>query len=367
MANFEDVFDDVTKEGRKIPKESYLSKGLYPIIDQGQEYISGYTNDASGLYCKVPAIIFGDHTRIIKYVDTPFFLGADGVKLLRAKIPNANYKYLYYALCNARIPNTGYNRHFKWLKEVNIPLPGASKQERIVSVLDKVNDLITLRKQQFSKLDELVKARFVEMFGDIIHNNMNWPTFLLSNVTNSRLGKMLDAKQQTGQYRFPYLANLNVQWFRFEIAELNEMDFNEADQKEFELKDGDLLVCEGGEVGRCAVWHDQVVPCYFQKALHRIRCNLEIIEPNYLSWWFKFHCDYNQFEDIVGSKATIAHLPGAKLKKLEVVVPPIDLQRQFSAFIDQVEKCKLTIQQGLDKLEMMKNALIQQYFGDVNA
>ena len=84
---------------------------------------------------------------------------------------------------------------------------------------------------------------------------------------------MLDAKQQTGKYSYPYLANFNVQWFNFNVDNLNQMDFNEAEQKEFELRDGDLLVCEGGEIGRCAVWHNEIQPCFFQKALHRVRCN----------------------------------------------------------------------------------------------
>lgn len=276
-----------------------------------------------------------------------FYYMSQALKQIEDKTPFATVKHL----------------SAKQLNSIIVPMLPLDEQHRIGAVLDKISDLIALRKQQLAKLDELVKARFMEIFGDIIHNNLNWPTFSLSDIANSRLGKMLNAKQQTGQYSFPYLANFNVQWFRFEIDELHKMDFNEADQKEFELRDGDLLVCEGGEVGRCAVWHNQVIPCYFQKALHRIRCNLEIIEPDYLSWWFKFHCDYNQFEDIVGSKATIAHLPGAKLKKLEIVVPPIGLQRQFSYFIAEVEKTRLTIRQGLDKLETMKRALMQEYFG----
>lgn len=181
MARFADIFLDVTKDGHKIPKENYLPQGKYPIIDQGQEYIAGYSDESAGLYKDVPAIIFGDHTRIIKYVDTPCFLGADGVKLLKAKDTDANYKYLYYALSHARIPNTGYNRHFKWLKEVDIRLPNKNEQQCIVKILDKLSDLISLRKQQLAKLDELVKARFVEMFGDPIGNPLKWDTPMLSN------------------------------------------------------------------------------------------------------------------------------------------------------------------------------------------
>lgn len=111
-------------------------------------------------------IIFGDHTRVIKYVDQPFYLGADGVKVLRSKDGNANYKYLYYALKNAKIPDTGYNRHYKWLKEVRIEYPDSNTQTQIVNILDKVSDVISKRKAELYALDNLIKARFVEMFGD---------------------------------------------------------------------------------------------------------------------------------------------------------------------------------------------------------
>ena len=160
MAIFTDVFEDVTKQGRKIPTSDYHETGAHPIIDQGQSAIAGYTDKTDGLFTDVPAIIFGDHTRVLKYVDTPCFLGADGVKLLKAKIANPNYKYLYYVLSNANIPNTGYNRHFKWLKEVDIPLPSADEQQEIVDTLDKTSELIALRKEQLTKLDQLIKSRF---------------------------------------------------------------------------------------------------------------------------------------------------------------------------------------------------------------
>ena len=251
----------------------------------------------------------------------------------------------------------------KTLSETEIPLPPIDEQRKIAAVLDKVSDLIAKRRQQLDKLDELVKARFVEMFGDVIQNTKLWPQFIFSDITTSRLGKMLDAKQQTGMCQYPYLANFNVQWFRFELDNLNEMDFNEADRIEFELRDGDLLVCEGGEIGRCAVWHNEIQPCYFQKALHRVRCKKEIVLPDYLAWWFKYNCDNKGFAAIEGAKATISHLPGAKLKALFVPVPPIEQQKQFATFVEQTEKTKTTIIRSLEKLETLKKALMQEYFG----
>ena len=185
------------------------------------------------------------------------------------------------------------------------------------------------------------QSRFIELFGDVIHNSKAWQMRLFADIASSRLGKMLDAKQQTGKCSYPYLANFNVQWFRFNIENLNQMDFDEDDRAEFELKDGDLLVCEGGEIGRCAVWHNEIQPCFFQKALHRVRCNRQIIQPDYLAWWFKYNCDHDGFAAIAGAKATIAHLPGVKLKQLQVAVPPIELQQQFAAFVEQTDKSKL--------------------------
>ncbi len=255
------------------------------------------------------------------------------------------------------------NLHLTHIREAPIKVPSLAEQQEITGVLDKIDGLIAMRKEQLVKLDEFVKARFVELFGDVIQNDRGWEQNTFSDIATSRLGKMLDAKQQTGKYAYPYLANFNVQWFRFEIDNLNKMDFNEADRQEFELRDGDLLVCEGGEIGRCAVWHNEIQPCFFQKALHRVRCNRHVILPDYMAWWFKYNCDHKGFSAIEGAKATIAHLPGAKLKALKVTVPPIELQNQFATFVEQTDKSKLSIQQGLDKLEILKKSLMQKFFG----
>ena len=255
-------------------------------------------------------------------------------------------EYLYYVVkymhlekyfSGATIPHI----YFRDYKTEEFNLHDKTEQREIVSTLKRIEAIISNRQEQLTKLDELIKARFVEMFGDVISNSNLWPICKFSEITSSRLGKMLDAKQQTGVHRYPYLANFNVQWFRFELKTLNSMDFNESDRIEFELHDGDLLVCEGGEIGRCAVWHNNVQPCYFQKALHRVRCNKDFILPDFLAWWFKYNCDHGGFSAIEGAKATIAHLPGAKLKNLDVCVPPLPLQNQFADFVAEVDKSKL--------------------------
>lgn len=259
-------------------------------------------------------------------------------------------KYLYYYLkssyfqsaimnVGSRAAQAGFNKDD--LAKLEIKCPPIILQENIIKKLEKIETIINCRTRELKSLDTLVKARFVEMFGDVIHNDRKWECKQFSDITTSRLGKMLDTKHQTGTCKYPYLANFNVQWFRFELDNLNEMDFNEKDREEFCLEDGDLLVCEGGEIGRCAVWHNQVKKCFFQKALHRVRCNQDIILPDYLAWWFKYNCENGGFAAIEGAKATISHLTGAKMKMLDVTVPAIELQEQFVDFIHQVDKSKV--------------------------
>lgn len=292
-----------------------------------------------------------------------------GLAALTNYTKNIYKDYLWFALLSKinELNSKGTGSTFKAinkkiLAETDISLPSLEKQKQIAKQLSCLNTLLLKRKQQLSKLDQLVKSRFIEMFGEIIKNDRNWPTFQLSEIADSRLGKMLDSKQQTGTSSFYYLANFNVQWFSIDTSKLNKMDFDIKDQLEFQLHDGDVLVCEGGEIGRCAVWHNQISPCFFQKALHRIRCKKNFILPDYLTWWFKFNSENKAFENIAGAKATIAHLPGVKLKKLLIATPPIHLQEEFTSFVQQVDKVKSSVKQSLETLETLKKSLMQKYF-----
>ena len=203
IKSFDEVFEDATKLGVKIKTDEYHPIGKYQIIDQGQEAVAGYSDLEDGVFENVPAIVFGDHTRIVKYVDQPFFLGADGVKVLRSRFKDANYRYLYYALKSVKIPNTGYNRHFKWLKEAKIYYPNSEEQSKIVLILDGISSVIEHRQRQLQKLDELVKARFVELFGDPELNPRGLPVLPWNAVFLTTTGK-LDSNAMVENGRYPF-------------------------------------------------------------------------------------------------------------------------------------------------------------------
>ncbi|MFZ1976724.1 MAG: restriction endonuclease subunit S, partial [Bacteroidota bacterium] len=158
----------------KVPKSQYQEKGTFPIIDQGQNYLAGYTNDTNALYSgKLPVIIFGDHTRVFKYFDHPFCLGADGSKVL---LPKSSFipKYLYYYFLNAKIPNLGYSRHSKVLREISVPRPLLSEQRRIVEILDQADVLREKRTEADKNAEKILPVLFNKIFGEPSRNEKNW-------------------------------------------------------------------------------------------------------------------------------------------------------------------------------------------------
>lgn len=125
---FDSVIADESGGNLKTPQSEFLPSGRYAIVDQGKALVAGYTGDESRLCrAQLPVIVFGDHTRCFKYVDFPFCMGADGVKVLRPKV-DADVKYLYHYLRQLRLTEGGYDRHFKYLKRSSIVLPPLAEQ-----------------------------------------------------------------------------------------------------------------------------------------------------------------------------------------------------------------------------------------------
>lgn len=360
MARFTDVFSDETKRGYKIQSSEYLPSGKYPIIDQGQAQIVGYTNLENGLFTDVPAIIFGDHTRIVKYVDSPFFLGADGVKVLKSKVRDTDYKYLFYCLQNAKIPNTGYNRHFKWLKEVDVPLPPLEEQHKIAAVLDKVSDLIAKRRQQLDKLDESAKARFVGMFGDPVENPMGWEKIALGKRCDIVTGNTPSRAEPENYGNF-------IEWIKSDNINTSAVLLTEAQEYLSEtgfhkcrfVEAGSLLMtCIAGSInciGNVAVADRRVA---FNQQINAIVPKRD--DVLYLYWLMllskpAIHSTINMSLKGIVSKG--------QLSAMAFPFPPLELQTQFSVFVKKTEKTKANISRSLEKLETLKKALMQKYFG----
>lgn len=149
---FEDLFKRLNGNSHKIQTSEYNVNGLHPVIDQGQDTVVGYSDQTEKLF-KCPAggvIVFGDHTRIVKFVDVDFLIGADGTQLLAARRIDVA-KFLFYQLSTKDIPDTGYNRHFKFLKDLTFKIPEPEEQHAIASVLSDMDAEIAALEQRRDK------------------------------------------------------------------------------------------------------------------------------------------------------------------------------------------------------------------------
>ena len=140
---FDSVVRDDTHNGTKIPAVEYMRSGACPIIDQGQDFIAGYSDDITAAYQNLPAIVFGDHTRVLKFANFPFLLGADGAKILQPTTDKLDCKYLFYYLLQNPVPSTGYNRHYSWMKRMPVVYPvSLDEQRHIAEILTTCDEVI---------------------------------------------------------------------------------------------------------------------------------------------------------------------------------------------------------------------------------
>jgi type I restriction enzyme S subunit len=162
-----DALEAVSAGNTKIPQSEFRDSGQLAVVDQGQSLIAGFTDDVSAAVRSTgPVIVFGDHTRAIKFIDFPFAMGADGVKVLKARdgfLP----KFVYHYLQSREIPSAGYSRHFKFLKEVQVPRPPLAEQRRIAEILDQADALRAKRRQVLAHLEALTRSTFRADFADV--------------------------------------------------------------------------------------------------------------------------------------------------------------------------------------------------------
>jgi len=174
ILSFTEAFEDKTGGQAKIQKGDYLYKGLLPVVDQGQGLIGGFT-DCSDAACSVelPCILFGDHTKVFKFIEEPFALGADGVKVLKQR-KNIDPKFAYHYLNTLTLPDVGYSRHFRFLKRTFFPVPSLEEQRRIAEILDRADAIRRKRQEAIQLTEELLRSAFLEMFGYPVTNPKRW-------------------------------------------------------------------------------------------------------------------------------------------------------------------------------------------------
>lgn len=253
------------------------------------------------------------------------------------------------------------------LGKLPINLRPIDEQRKIAAVLDKVSDLIAKRRQQLNKLDELVRSRFVEMFGDMSHNPYNWPTHHLEEIADivSGITKGRKTKEQD-LIEVPYMAVSNVKDGYIDWTTVKSILATQSEIKQYHLLPDDILMTEGGDpdkLGRGAIIQNPPKNCIHQNHIFRVRLNETILLPSYFAEFLKHQKAKQYFLRCAKQTTGIASINMRQLKGLPTLLPPVDLQNQFATFVEQTEKIKTAISRSLDKLETLKKALMQECFG----
>ena len=189
----------------------------------------------------------------------------------------------------------------------------------------------------------------------------DWIQAKLGDYIDSSLGKMLDQNKNKGDF-FPYLGNSNVRWGYFDLDNLAEMRFEDHEHDRYGVRKGDLVICEGGEPGRCAIWEDNIPNMKIQKALHRVR-TLNGLNSEYLYYWF-LHSGKTGRLDAYFTGTTIKHLTGKSLTELPISIPPLEYQKYCANLLSSFDK-KITLNRQINQtLEQMAQTLFKSWFVD---
>lgn len=347
-----------------VESDRYNSKYSTPVLTAGQSFILGYTNESKGVYEKGPCIIFDDFTTSVHYVDFPFKVKSSAMKILTTK-SNANIKYCYYLLLSlSKMPPNHKRQWISTTSEKSYVLPSMDKQISIVMQLDLISDTIANYTNQNENLDNLVKARFIEMFKSV---NDKVTIGSLCDVTSGYSFKSKDINSSNG-IKLLQIGNVffdNVNW---ETVNYLPDGYNIKYSK-FLLNEGDIVVAltrpiiqSLGNVKACVV-RELDVPCLLNQRVGRITpkknidANLEFI----------YEClMMNDFTKYVESCCIGCSQPNISVHDIEnYLVPNVSLKQQesFVLFKKQVDKSREEVKRSLEKTQQLYDSLMQEYFG----
>ena len=353
------------KQWKTISTDMLTETG-YPVYGANGiiGYYSTYNHDCETLLITCRGATCGSLN-----ICQPFSYVNGNAMALDSLSADIDMRYLYYYLLNRGLNDviTGSAQPQivrQSLVKVIVEYPELNIQKSIVETLDKISKIIILRKQQLLKLDELVKSRFIEMFGDPVLNPQGWKTKPLLEMGNCKNGMNFHDGDEGVEINCLGVGDFKDLAVIDKTYELPTISLNEAPPKEYLLKDGDIVfVRSNGNkalVGRCLMVYPHDTPTTYSGFCIRYRLTTDELATQYLLRVLKTESIRRK---MVGRGANIQNLNQQILANLIIPIPPKDLQQQFAAFVEQTDKSKSEIQKSLEKLETLKKALMQKYFG----
>ena len=362
MARLGDVCQKATSniaqkdlENRNGEYEIYGASGFIKKVDfyqQENPYIAVVKDGAGiGRVMKLPAktSVIGTMQYIIPNNDID-------ISYLAYAMENMNLAKYY---TGATIPHI----YFKDYQKEELPVPSLEEQRKIAAVLDKVSDLIAKRRQQLEKLDLLVKARFVEMFGTFPANEKNWNVGKIRDVINEAKYGSSRPAIEGGQY--PYLRMNNITYSgELDLSDIKQIDVPESELPKCTVQRGDVLFNRTNSkelVGKTCVY-DRDEMMVLAGFVIRVRVNERVL-PEFLSEFLNTDFSKQMLLGMCKTAIGQANINAQEMQNIGIYIPPIELQKEFVDFRNEIKKTKDIISQSLGKLEILKKALMQEYFG----
>lgn len=336
---------------KKLEKELYGVNGAFPIIDQGQKDIVGYTNDETSLVPNDEYILFGDHTRYVKYFNGSFAQGADGLKILKAAngiLP----RYFFFSFENVDVPSRGYSRHWSIAKELIIPIPSLDEQQRIVGILDTFTSAIDNLKEQIAqrrKQYEYYRDQLLDLEGkEGVEMKTLRDLFTFKNGLNK-------GKEYFGKGK-PIIMFTNVFNSRSIDASMikSRVDISDDELERINAKVGDVFFTRTSEtredVGYASVLIQDVENCTFAGFLIRARPTTKLLLPGYCKYCFSTTTIRKAIVNN-SSFTTRASLTGGGLGNVILPVPSLSEQQRIVSILDTFEASINNLEQQLAQRE----------------
>lgn len=365
---------------KKTKQKDYLKKGRLPIVDQGQSLVGGYTDDADmAVKCELPVIVFGDHTRAVKYITFPFGAGADGIKVLQPK-ENILPPFLYYGTqyIVAKMPNRGYARHYQYVEKEDLPVPSLPEQERIVARIEELFSQLdagveTLKKTK-AQLAVYRQAVLKEAFeGRLTASGPEKIVRLGDYIETPRYGTSKkcsydDGRDRTAVYRIPNIEHKNG---RISHDDIKYAQFTESELDGIRLQQGDILIIRSNGsvslVGRAAMVCDADITGTFAGYLMRLRISEpEILLPKFLLLFLQSHQARIYIENKAKSTSGVHNINSTEISDLQM--PLYDPDTQY-AIIEAIESrlsvcdsIEQTVDAALQQAEAMRQSILKEAF-----
>ena len=336
----------------RIQARDYRSAGTYPIVDQGQELIGGWTDRSDGLVVDLPLVVFGDHTRVLKFVDFPFVRGADGTHLLKPAA-GIDARFLYYGCLSIDLPSRGYNRHLSLLREQSIRAPGEPEQRTIANCLRVVEDFFTAARRTTEALTQLKRTTMRELFTrglrgegpqalDFGNAPGSWRVAALQQVAKVQTGAAKGRKFADGDaIEVPYLRVANVQDGHLDLREMKTLRIRSTETERYRLRDGDVVLTEGGDfdkLGRGFIWRGELPLCIHQNHVFAVRVDRTVLDPRFFAYLAQSPYGKAYFLHVAHKTTNLACINSHKLKAFPVLVPSLDEQREIVDILEAVDR-----------------------------